>query len=57
MTSVTGTMFEKGEGVPQDFSEAMKWYQKAADKGNPTAQKYIGLILNFCDFIAPNVPL
>ena len=28
-----GWMFDLGEGVPQDYAEAMKWYRKAADRG------------------------
>src|SRR5262249_27764317 len=27
-----------GQGVPQDFGEAAKWYRLAAEQGNPTAQ-------------------
>ena len=26
-----GVMYEKGQGVEQDFKEAVKWWQKAAD--------------------------
>ncbi|KAF9079758.1 hypothetical protein BGX23_003303, partial [Mortierella sp. AD031] len=29
--------------VPQDFSQAMDWYRKAADQGNPEAQFRVGL--------------
>ncbi len=31
-------MYEDGEGVPKDFSEAAKWYRKAADQGDAAAQ-------------------
>src|SRR5476651_768958 len=27
-----GKMYEKGEGVPQNYSEALKWYRLAAQK-------------------------
>lgn len=37
-----GQMFEKAEGVSQDYQEAMRWYKKAAGMNNPTAQKYAG---------------
>ena len=30
--------FYFGEGVPQDYIEAVKWFRKAAEKGNPNAQ-------------------
>ncbi len=26
---------QKGEGVPQDYAEAVKWYRKAAEQGLP----------------------
>ena len=29
-----GLMYVLGEGVEQDFKEAVKWYQKAADQGD-----------------------
>ena len=31
-----GWMYDEGEGVEQDFKEAVKWYQKAADQGLAT---------------------
>ncbi len=31
-----------GQGVPQDFAEAAKWYRKAADQGNAHAQNILG---------------
>jgi TPR repeat protein len=33
-----GVMYEKGEGVQQNYSEALKWYKKAADQGHAGAQ-------------------
>jgi membrane associated rhomboid family serine protease len=32
-----GMMYERGEGVPRDEQEAVKWYRKAADQGTPDA--------------------
>jgi len=32
-----GLMYEKGQGVPQDYAEALKWYRKAAEQGNAKA--------------------
>ena len=29
-----GLIYVKGNGVPQDYGEALKWYRKAADQGN-----------------------
>jgi TPR repeat protein len=31
-----------GQGVPQDYAEAVKWYRKAADQGNAEAQFWLG---------------
>ena len=28
----------KGEGIPQDYKEAVKWYRKAAEQGHVSAQ-------------------
>jgi len=33
-----GMLYEHGQGVPQDYGEAAKWYRLAAEQGNPTAQ-------------------
>ena len=37
-------MYYKGEGVPKNYSEAMKWYRKAADQGNAEAQFNLGVM-------------
>lgn len=33
-----GTMFQEGNGLPQDFTEAAKWYLLAAEQNNASAQ-------------------
>ena len=38
--------FERGEGVPQDFEEAIRRYQLAADLGLIKAQEKLNLLLN-----------
>ncbi|GHU02078.1 hypothetical protein FACS1894186_6070 [Alphaproteobacteria bacterium] len=35
-------MYDKGEGVPQDFAKAAHWYQKAADQRYAMAQNALG---------------
>jgi TPR repeat protein len=35
-------MYDKGQGVPQDFVEAAKLYRKAADQGDADAQYALG---------------
>jgi TPR repeat protein len=41
-----GMRFESGEGVPQDFGEAIRRYQLAADLGLIKAQEKLSLLLN-----------
>ena len=35
-------MYASGEGVPQDFAEAFKWYRLAAMQGDAFAQAKLG---------------
>ena len=37
-----GVMYDNGEGVPQDYKEAVKWYRLAAEQGNANAQTNLG---------------
>lgn len=37
-----GLDYTKGQGVPQDYAEAAKWYRKAADQGEAAAQYNLG---------------
>ena len=37
-------MYLDGLGVPQDFAEALKWFQKAAELDNAAAQHNLGLM-------------
>jgi len=39
-------MYQFGEGVPKDFSEAARWYRKAADQGDAKAQVDLGYLYN-----------
>jgi TPR repeat protein len=34
-------IYEEGRGVPQDLAQAVKWYRKAAEQGNPQAQYWL----------------
>ena len=36
-----GAMNDRGWGVPQDDSEAVKWYRKAAEQGNAAAREWL----------------
>jgi hypothetical protein len=37
-------MYDNGQGVPQDYKEAVKWYRLAADQGDAMAQFNLGLM-------------
>ena len=37
-----GAMYDNGTGVPQNYSEAVKWYRLAAEQGIATAQYNLG---------------
>ncbi len=39
-----GVVFKKGEDLPQDFYLAVKWFRKAAEKGNPDAQYELAMM-------------
>src|SRR5205823_3903659 len=42
-----GSMCSHGQGVPQDYAEALRWYRKAADQGNANGQD--GLAFMYSD--------
>ena len=37
-----GVMYADGDGVPENVTEAVKWYRKAADQGDAEAQFNVG---------------
>ncbi len=37
-------MYSNGQGVPQDYAEAVKWYRKAAEQGATEAQNSLGFM-------------
>ena len=39
-----GGMYDKGQGVRQDYAEAIRWYRKAAEQGYAKAQYNLGLM-------------
>jgi len=34
-----GVCYKDGEGVKQDYSQAVEWYRKAAEQGHDDAQE------------------
>jgi len=41
-----GWMYVKGEGVPQNYKTAVKWYTLAAEQGLASAQSQVEKLLN-----------
>ncbi len=39
-----GVRYNLGEGVPEDFAEALRWYRLAAQQGDAKAQYNIGVM-------------
>jgi TPR repeat protein len=39
-----GRRYEAGQGVPQNYFEATKWYRLAAEQGYATAQYNLGMM-------------
>ena len=39
-----GRTYDDGNGVPQDYGQALKWYGKAAEQGNASAQNSLGIM-------------
>ena len=37
-------MYDQGHGVPQDYTKAREWWEKAAARGNAKAQFNLGVI-------------
>ena len=42
--SALGAIYQIGEGVTQDYAEAMRWYRKAAEQGDVTTQVQLGFM-------------
>jgi TPR repeat protein len=47
-----GVCYVNGEGVPQNYAEAVKWYRKAAEQGDVYAHFNLGL----CYYNGQGVP-
>ena len=47
-------MYRKGEGVPENDAEAVKWYRKAADQGYAKAQYNLGFMYANGDGVPEN---
>ena len=47
-----GVCFQNGQGVQQDYVEAVKWLRKSAEQNDPVAQCYLGV----CYWMGQGVP-
>lgn len=43
--SLLGGLYERGNGVPLDYTRAVKWYRKAAEQGHAPAQLFLGIFI------------
>jgi hypothetical protein len=50
-----GGFYERGQGVPQDYSESAVWYRRAAEQGHAGAQLYLGIYLAQGNGVEQNV--
>ena len=49
-----GVKYHAGEGVPQDYAEAVKWYRMAAVQGHAPSQSNLGLMYERGDGVPEN---
>jgi TPR repeat protein len=52
-----GTSYFEGKGVPQDYTEAVVWYRKAAAQGYVWAQNRLGAIYGKGEGVSQNYVL
>ena len=50
-----GLMYDNGEGVPQDYKAAVKWYSLAAEQGDTSAQFQLGYMYHFGEGVIQDV--
>jgi uncharacterized protein len=41
-----GVMYQNGQGVPQNYTEALKWFRLAANQGYGPAQSSLGFMFD-----------
>lgn len=51
-----GVMYDYGRGIPQDSTQALKWYRRAAGQGIPEAQHNLGLMYAYGQGVPPDFP-
>jgi TPR repeat protein len=53
MTKV-GNFYEAGFGVRQDYAEAIRWYKRSADRGDPGAMRQLAKLYESGRGVAKN---
>src|ERR1700730_7963340 len=51
-----GVMYDMGQGVPQNYAEALKWYRKAAEQSHADAEYNLTVIYRHGKGIQQNYP-
>ena len=44
LNTISVTCTTRGDGAPQDYKEAVKWYRLAAEQGDANAQYNLGVM-------------
>ena len=52
--SLLGQIYSYGEGVPQDYAEAVRWYRLAAEQGHALAMISLGHMHGFGEGVPQN---
>ena len=47
-----GVCYQNGQGIEQNYQEAVRWFRRAADQNDPVAQCYLGV----CYWMGQGVP-
>jgi len=47
MVELGQSYMEDREGAAKDYREAMQWFRKAADAGNPSGMLFLGLCITW----------
>jgi hypothetical protein len=51
-----GSLYYHGLGVPQDYPEALRWFQKSADQGDPSGQYHVGVMYLYGSAVTQDYP-
>jgi TPR repeat protein len=42
--TIVGSLYDRGNGVPQSYTQAVMWNRRAAEQGNDAGQYYLGVM-------------